>query len=175
MKDSSRIDDNSELNKKTLNRAIRYACHLLGSREYSCKSMKSKLLSKSYSQEVAEQALSFLLDNDLISDTRFCESFIKSKSNRGQGLSRIKYELNQSGIAGNIVESVLDSMEICWQNICDITCEKKIRSANIMNDIKGRQKIERFLRYRGFSSSEIRHAIEQNKNRMGVVPSEYDE
>ncbi len=166
---------------KRVNKAIGYACRILGMREYSVKTIHQKILTKGYNSEEADQVVTFLLDNNWLSDQRFCEVFIRSKINRGQGLSRIRYELNEKGIDNQLLDSVLNEQEsISWQDVCDRVAERKIDSGYLQNNIKDRQKIERFLQYRGFSGEQIRKSINKfinkyiNKNSVGVEPGEYD-
>ena len=148
------------LSTKQTNKAISYSCRLLGMREYSEYSLRQKLLARGYLTNEIEATIAFLLENNWLSDQRFCEVYIRSKSNRGQGLQRINYELKSKGISSSMIEAVLVENPIDWQQICNDTCIKKIESSNLTPELKCRQKLERFLRYRGFSGEDIRASIE---------------
>ena len=100
-----------------------------------------------------------MLENNWLSDRRFCEVFVRSKINRGQGLTRITYELLNNGISQLMIEQVLKEQEVCWQIVCDDVAIKKIESSLIDNSIRDRQKLDRFLRYRGFSGEQIRESM----------------
>ncbi|WP_444997981.1 regulatory protein RecX [Aliikangiella sp. IMCC44359] len=163
----------ASLKKRRINKGISYACRLLGVREYSEKLIQDKLISKNYSPQEAQQIISFLLENNWLSNNRFCESYLRSKSEKGIGAARIRFELRQKGIPDEMVSQALEAADICWQTICNQATKKKV-STLLINDIKAQQKLERFLRYRGFSGTEIRESIEKYFV-MGVSTSEYDE
>ena len=158
-------DDETLIDPKRVNKAISYACRLLGMREYSNKSLREKLKSKGYDLLESEQAVTYLLENNWLSDQRFCEVFIRSKISRGQGLNRIQYELVQKGISQRLIEQSLSALEINWQAQCDEITRRKMESAVLENNLKDRQKLERFLRYRGFSGEQIRKSINQYINK----------
>ena len=154
----------SSIDRKRVNKAIAYACRVLGMREYSKKSICQKLKLKQYNSKEIELVIEFLLENNWQSDKRFSEAFVRSKISRGQGLNRIQYELAQKGISQLMIEQAISEQKVCWQEICDDVTERKVASASIENNMKGRQKIERFLRYRGFSGEQIRISINKYIN-----------
>ena len=168
-------DPSISVDTKRVNKAIAYASRLLGSREYSPKVMLDKILDKGYERAEASQAIDFLIENNWLSELRFAESFVRGKVARGQGLSRIRYELQQKGVSSQLCEKVLEEQDIQWQQVCDRVTKKKLNAASICNDLKGRQKLERFLRYRGFSGAETRRSIDKYINCMGETLGEHDE
>lgn len=170
--------ENPSIDAKRVNKAIGYACRILSMREYSEKAIYQKILTKGYESSEVDLVIGFLLDNNWLSNQRFCEVFVRSKISRGQGLSRIRFELNEQGINNELLNSVLNSQEpINWQNVCDKVAERKIESSCLQNTIKDRQKMQRFLMYRGFSGEQIRNSVNKyiNRNEVGVKPGEHDE
>jgi regulatory protein len=149
---------------KRINKAIGYACRLLGMREYSQKSLRLKLTQKGYIDQEIEATVEFLLDNNWLSDLRFCEVYIRSKANRGQGLQRICFELKSKGITQEMINQVLVEEPVDWQKVCDETCERKAANSGSMLELKTQQKLERFLRYRGFTGEQIRSSIKAYLN-----------
>lgn len=168
-------DFSDEIDTKRVNKAIAYASRLLSMQEYSQKMVREKLKSKGYFEQEIEQAVEFLLENNWLNDERFSESFIRSRVNRGQGKTRILFELGQKGIDSAQAEEYMDALDVSWQFICDQTTQRKLQSLSSERDLKTRQKLERFLRYRGFSSCEIRHSITKYFKQTGVSSGEYDE
>ena len=154
----------SIIDPKRVNKAIGYACRVLGMREYSQKSMRQKLQLKQYNSAEIDQTIEFLLENNWLSDQRFCDVFVRSKVNKGQGQARIQYELSQKGISQLMIEQAILEQDIDWQVVCDDVAKRKVDSASIKNNIKDRQKIERFLRYRGFSGEQIRKSMNKYIN-----------
>ena len=160
---------------KQVNKAIAYACRLLGVREYSRKMIRGKLADKGYDAEIASQVIEFLIENGWQSDERFCESFIRGRAAKGQGLKRIQFELTQKGIDEMMVQTVLESLAIDFQAVCDSVAAKKVAIVKDIRDIKKRLKVERFLQYRGFLNSEIRKTMDKQIKVMGETTGEHVE
>ncbi|TQV76580.1 regulatory protein RecX [Aliikangiella marina] len=146
--------------EKSLNKAIAYACRLLGVREYAQKMILKKLTDKGFDNKIALQTLEFLVDNGWQSDQRFCESFIRGRVAKGQGYRRIKFELAQKGIDEQLSRNGFEQLEIDWQEVCNSVAIKKIATIKDIRESKARLKVERFLQYRGFSNDQIRTAID---------------
>lgn len=149
---------------KLVNKAIAYTTRLLSSREYSRKSLTQKLALKGYSRSQSEKALEFLIANNWQCDIRFAESFIRSRVLKGQGESRINYELSQHGINSHKISELLEQQDVDWQELCNRVCEKKVNTLSAGDDLKSRIKIERFLKYRGFNGEQVRQAIAKTIN-----------
>ena len=133
--------------------------------------LRQKLATKGYLAQEIKAVITFLLENNWLSDERFCESFIRSRIARRQGLTRIKYELSQKGICEEVSRQCFASCEIDWQALCDQAALAKVAPAKL--DIKARQKLVRFLTYRGFSAGEVQRSIK--KYYTGAISGEYDE
>lgn len=154
----------SEFNPQSVNKAVAYATRLLAMREYSEKSIKQKIRDKGFAEVETDAAVDYLLTNNWLSDERYCEAFVRSKARKGQGLVRIQYELANQGISPELLEKVLEDCEFDWQSECHLVARKKTASASLQNNIYDRQKLERFLRYRGFSAEQVRKSIKQCLN-----------
>lgn len=154
----------AEIDSKRVNKAIAYACRVLGMREYSQKLMRQKLKLKEFHTAEIEPTIEFLLENGWLNDKRFCEAFVRSKVNKGQGQTRIQYELSQKGISQTMIEETFLEQNVSWQVVCNDVAKRKIESASIENNIKDRQKLERFLRYRGFSGEQVRKSMNKYIN-----------
>ncbi len=152
----------SDKNHKIINKGIAYSTRLLASREYSKIGLTKKLFEKGYSKTQANEVLDYLLENNWQSDERFCESFIRSKINKGCGEQRIRFELAQHNLSQHLIDKAFEMQSEDWQALCDKVCEKKARSIDWTEALKAKQKIERFLKYRGFSGSQIQKAIYKN-------------
>lgn len=171
-------------------RSIHSACRMLAIREHSIKQLEVKLADKGFSDTAVEHCISYLLDEDWLSETRFCNVFIRSKSERGQGLQRIVMELKQHGIAQQTIEQQLAIELIDWQKLCEKVLAKKIRISGDSstaisiekepmsetslplnqqesgwqlksNRLKQRKKLQSFLQTRGFSHQEIYKALDK--------------
>lgn len=156
MKDSNMTELLADTDPKRINKAIAYASRLLGMREYSEKLLRQKIVIKGYLQEEAQSVIDYLLENNWLSDERFCQTFVRSKANRGKGPVRIAFELTDKGISSQLQHQVMEELDIDWQACCDQVAERKVNSSQLQNKLQDRQKLERFLRYRGFSGEQIR-------------------
>ena len=140
---------------------------MLSIREHSQKQMSQKLTNKGFEPSVIASCIDYLVENDWLSDERFCNSFIRSKADKGQGLKKIRSELVLQGIEHQTIYQQLQEENIDWQNVCIKALKKKLgifSCDDIPKHITFRQKIklENFLRFRGFSAEEIKVAIRQN-------------
>lgn len=168
---------------KGIKQAIHSGCRMLAIREHSRQQIRLKLIKKGFGQEVIKPCIDYLIDENWLSETRFCNVFIRSRASKGQGLVRIESELVKQNIHQSTIDQQLDIEGIDWQQICERVLVKKIRQSsdlsgstipdldNISNDLnqkklvvksnKQKAKLENFLRYRGFSAEEIRIAIKK--------------
>ena len=83
------------------------ALRMLATREHSRQELRRKLLSRSEEDgegaaEVVEAVLDRLAGNGLQSDTRFAESYVRSKAAR-MGQARLRRELLERGVSTEIV------------------------------------------------------------------------
>ena len=145
--------------QKLLNKSIAYSTRLLANREYSRKSLEQKLRQKGFSKSIAVQTLEYLTSNNWQCDQRFSESFVRSRINKGQGETRIRYELSQHGVNQQMIEQAFSCNSVDWQELCEQVCERKSNILSHTDKLKSKLKLERFLKYRGFSSEQIYAAI----------------
>ncbi|WP_196140534.1 regulatory protein RecX [Aliikangiella sp. G2MR2-5] len=149
----------ADQSSSVLAKAIGYATRLLSSREYSVKQLNQKLKARGLDDEQVQSTLKYLILEGWQSDIRFCESFIRSKANNGQGIQRIRFELAQHGITEELLEKALNEVEVDWQTICDRLARKKNNQIKESDSFKRSSKLERFLLYRGFEREQIRRSI----------------
>jgi len=135
-----------------------HALNFLSIREHARAELRQKLLSKKFPLDGIEQVLMQLQADDLLSDARFTESFIRSRRNKGWGPVRIRYELQQHQIAEDLLNELLDSHDEQWTEAARRVRQKKFGTA-IATDMKQKAKQIRFLQYRGFNTTHIKHAI----------------
>ena len=89
--------------------AIRY----LSRREYSFQELVTKLLNKKHDPAQINHVLNKLAQSNYLSDERYAESFIRSKSLKGYGPVKISYELKAKGVAQEIIDQTFDVLAIC--------------------------------------------------------------
>lgn len=148
---------NDPLLQTIRNRAMNY----LARREHSYRELRDKLLRKGFELSLIDLVLAKLQENRSLSDQRFTDCFIQSRINKGQGPLRIKQELQSRGIDKNLVDSVLQNYDNhTWQTLANQVRHQHFGSQP-PQDPQERAKQFRFLQYRGFTSEQIRIAINQ--------------
>ena len=96
---------------------------------------------------------------NLLSDRRFAESFVESRSARGQGPLKIRYALRERGIGDQLAGAAMDTGDRRW---CEqaLSVRRKRFGAEPPADIRERSRQARFLAQRGFEQEHIRYALE---------------
>ncbi len=129
----------------------RAAMNLLARREHSRKELDSKLRHLTEDQERVNEVLDRLENDQLLSDDRFVEAFIRSHINKGQGPMRISQELRQKGITDETISLALEALDVDWFEKAEFTRQKKFGS-KLPQELKEKARQIRFLQYRGFPS-----------------------
>ena len=130
------------------------AIDLLSRREHSRVELESKLANKGFPEEQIAQAMVQLLENDLQSDQRYLEDFVRSRLLKGSGPLKIAHELRQRGIAEGELHSYLESQHIDWLEVATATYQKKYRQEEEIEP-RERAKRVRFMQSKGFPSDII--------------------
>lgn len=82
---------------------------LLGMRDYSVASMRSKLSDAGFADADIEAALDYATSSGLMDDSRYAESFIASKKELGWGRGRIERALSEKGVDCEQLEGYPDA------------------------------------------------------------------
>ena len=141
--------------KNVLHRAV----DLLSRREHSAQELSQKLQKKGFAENDVRLAIIRLQDENLQSDERFTESFVNERVRRGHGPIKIMHELRQKGVAEHMVENYVNIEEDQWLNLVQLQYQKKYSDMKV-RDYNEWSKRARFLQGRGFTSAQIRSAID---------------
>lgn len=139
----------------------RAAMNLLARREQSFVELTRKLTEKypDFDQEeVILPALERLREENLQSDARFVESYVRHRLIAGMGPLRIEMELGQKGVGSGLVRTTLYHEDNDWVALCREAMTRRF-SAEPAADLADKQKRYRFLQQRGFDSDQIREAL----------------
>jgi regulatory protein len=74
------------------------ALNLLARREHSRMELTQKLKLRNFSENEISQTIEQLTQQDLQSDKRFAECYMRSRAEKGFGPVRIKFELREKGV-----------------------------------------------------------------------------
>jgi regulatory protein len=133
-------------------KAINYALNFLNFKWRTEKEIRNKMLLKGYDEEIIQETISYLKEQKLVDDRRFAEGFVKDKINFNKlGKYRLKNELYNKGISGDIIDEVLSEN-------CDDELERAMelgrkKLPSYKNDDKNAiyRKLGGFLQRKGYS------------------------
>jgi regulatory protein len=143
-------DDSAEACQQSYATALR----LLARREHSEFELRHKLIGRHFSDSIVESVVMQLVDEGLLSDQRFAEVYARSRFERGYGPLRIRAELRERGVSGDLAEQMLAGLSQCWVESAGRQRSKRF-GRHFPNDYRERTKQMRFLQQRGFSSDQI--------------------
>ncbi len=133
----------------TLTEIRHKAIHLLSLREHSRKELQQKLLLRDYAFLDVLQVLDEFVKKDLQSDERFAEAYTRSRRLKGYGPERIQMELQQRGVAEELIRTSIDEQDESWHEAAVRVYQKKF-GENEPKTFQEKVKRQQFMRYRGF-------------------------
>ena len=139
---------------KTRDRAL----GLLSRREHSEYELTRKLLDKAEPPDAVAQVVERLKQENLLSDRRFADALVRSRTQRGYGPVKIRHELETKGIADALIDEYLDLSGTSWETILRRVWSKKY-GGSVPTDYQDWAKQARFLQSRGFTSEQIRRVV----------------
>jgi len=134
------------------------AIEYLSRREHASLELRNKLTRKGFESSVIDCVLIQLRVDKLLSDERFVESYVRSRTHKGYGPLRIQHELQKRGIGREMLTHMLDSNDAAW-----IACARMARQKRFGADLpQNRREVGkqfRFLQNRGFTGYQIQVAL----------------
>jgi len=131
---------------------------LLSMREHGVAEIHRKLKAKSDHVDLIDQVVQELIELGYLSDERFCEAFVRSRSIRGAGPAKIRMELIKKGINNNNIDEYLNIDSQHWFELAAQQYSKKFGDTAVV-DYKDWSRRARFLQGRGFSMDHIQACI----------------
>ena len=133
--------------------AVRY----LTRREYSVEELKQKLVQRGADSGIADSVVSVLVDENLVSDQRFTEMYVRMRIRRLFGPLKIRAELRGRGVADYLVDEAIPKDEEAWFGAAKQWAKKTFRGEL---DYAARAKIYRSLMNRGFTNEQANVALD---------------
>lgn len=137
--------------------AVRY----LARREYGIEELKRKLVQRGAEADVADQVVSDFAEQDLVSDERFTEMYIRTRIRRLFGPLKIRGELRQRGIPDHLISSGLKVESETWLKAAAQWADRRVHGEL---DFEQNAKLHRKLMNRGFSYDQASTALERLKS-----------
>ena len=135
------------------------AMNLLARREHSLLELKKKLGKRFADEQVLLLELQRLANENLQSDLRFAESFVRLRAEQGKGPLRLTQEMRERGISDMDIEATMAAADIDWCAVAVEVFRKKFGESGAA-DLKEKAKRIRFMQYRGFSGDHYRRLID---------------
>lgn len=135
------------------------AFNLLSRREHSTNELTLKLKQRGFEANTIATVIEKLSNEGYQSQTRYIESYIRSRTGKGFGPIRIRNELQQQGIDQTEITLGFEALELDWSERANQVYSKRFGDSE-PNSLKEKMRRIQFLRYRGFDEQQIR-AVEQ--------------
>jgi len=132
--------------------------NLLARREHSRLELRKKLQLRSLDSASIDAVLKQLETENLLSDERFCECYVRMRMNRGYGPLRIQAELVERGVNESLIAEYLDNDKVFWHQQVQQVRLKKF-GEEIPRDNKEKARQIRFLQHRGFTFEQINQCL----------------
>ena len=129
----------------------------LARRDRCSTGLRRKLIDKGFDAEVAQGVVDRLCSEKLVDDRRYVENFVGFHAARGQGPLRIRAELRQSGMQGELVDDAVEAYPD-WRTQLLKAHQKKF-GTEPPADYADKQRRARFLGLRGYTGAQIRMAL----------------
>ena len=134
------------------------AMDLLARREHSRRELKQKLKKRFADETLIDEQLDRLSEENLQSDRRFAESFLRQRISRGHGPMRIRQEMRQRGISDGEIGAAMDAETPDWQSLAELTYRRKFGELPAQ-DLREKSRRNRFMQYRGYALDHYQHLL----------------
>ena len=135
------------------------AMDLLARREHSVKELLRKLCERYEETELIADVVRQLSEDNLVSDSRFAEMYIRSRIGRQFGPVKIKNDLRERGVSEDKIRFALNKANQDWLQLIQELSEKKYGKA-LPSEAKETAKRMRFFQSRGFDTDCIRSVFQ---------------
>ncbi|MEP1472534.1 MAG: regulatory protein RecX [Halieaceae bacterium] len=134
------------------------AMDYLTRREHSQLELRRKLKKRFNDDALIEQQLERLVEENLQSDSRYAESFVRQRFNRGHGPLRIRQEMRQRGVPDGDIQQAMEAENFDWYGSAQAVLTRKYGDGPA-EDLKQKAKRSRFMQYRGFSPEHFKDLV----------------
>ncbi len=131
------------------NRLYQQAIKQLAVRERSQLELKQKLSTLSHDTSLIDSVLNQLIDENLQSDDRYTEVYVRSYQRKGHGPLKIQQALMQKGVSRALIDEYVSNPETPWMDCLTASFEKKYTQHDFQ-DVNKKAKIYRFFQGKGF-------------------------
>lgn len=139
----------------------RRAMDLLARREHSRHELEAKLRSRfpDTSDSMVVEVLDQLEADNLLSDLRFAESYVRMRRDRGYGPLYILSQFARRGVDPVAVEAALDRDDEQWVTVAEEALRRKAGPEPALDTPREKNRLQRFLASRGFTAEQAHRAL----------------
>jgi regulatory protein len=146
--------------------AYEYALNLLTDRAYSGRNLRRKLVQKGFPPADVDATLERLLSNGLLDDSRYAEQFARGRLlGRGASKRRIRQQLYQRGIQGDVADAAIDSVieeeSVDLEAVIETDARKKLATLSGLDLPVVRRRLYAHLARRGYGPDEINAVLKK--------------
>jgi len=145
------------------NKMRAFAYRLLGRREYSAYELGQRIYRKWPEADGVEDLLQALAEENLQSDERYVESFVRFRLQRYQGPLKIRAALGTKGVSDTLVARELDAHAHEWSDLAEQWLDRQ-NTGTI--DFDGKKKYYRRLTSRGFTHEQAMNALNRTHSTL---------
>src|SRR5262245_4672852 len=81
----------------------------LARRDFASGELRRKLARQGFAEDLVTEAIEELIAEGVINDARYVENYVSYHAGRGEGPLRIEAELQEFGVAAELIQSALDT------------------------------------------------------------------
>ena len=140
----------------SLNEMRAFAYRLLGRREYSVFELDRRIRQKWPEATNVEELVEALVEEDLVSDERYAEAFVRFRIQRYQGPLKIKAALRTKGVSDTLIARELGVRSEEWTDLAARWLERQNPGAI---DFENKKKYYRRIVSRGFTHDQAMDAL----------------
>lgn len=148
------------IDEQILKQIKKDSLRLLARRDHSRKEIELKLVTKGYQREQVSAAIDELTLQSWQDDSRYAESYLNRRSQKGFGPVKIAHELRQQGIEKAKIDELIIAKSDDWNRLLWQLYNKKFADPVITDSAERGRRI-RFLSQRGYPTAMIIDVIEQ--------------
>jgi len=135
-----------------------FAYRLLGRREYSVFELDRRIRQKWPEATEVDELIAALVEENLVSDERYAEAFVRFRIQRYQGPLKIKAALRTKGISDALISRELNAHSDEWIDLAAQWLERQNPGAI---DFEKKMKYYRRIVSRGFTHDQAMDALNQ--------------
>jgi len=143
----------------------RICLRLLARREHSQRELLEKLALRGFSQDEATPIIAKIAEQNWQNDARFAEVFVRQRIANGYGPLRIRYELQQRGVAAVDLDALAEETAGGWLEQLLALYSRKYAAEQTLSQTEWLKR-SRFLQQRGYSGEMIKQLLAELKIKL---------